>query len=118
MSKIASKLRTATEYINERGTVDKGKNNQAEFDATAHVVPGYYPDETSYYIGVDVEPQWAFSASLSVQSELTQRGLLSNSFHRDDFTGYPNDDTHIEHDYIFHVVPIGWLPDREGPKYD
>lgn len=118
MSEIARKLRLATEYINERGTVGKGGNNQAEFDATEYVVPGYYPDETHYYIGVDVEPQWIDTASLSVQSELTERGLLCNSFTTEEFTGYGDDETHIEHDYIFHVVPIGWLPDREGPQYD
>jgi len=118
MTRIAGKLRDATEAINRRGTVGKGSNRQAEFDATDHAVPGYYPNETNYYVGVDVDEKWIHSASLTVQSELTQRGLLTNSFYRDEFTGYGDDNTHLEHDYIFHVVPIGWLPDREGPKYD
>jgi len=117
-SNLAQKLHEATDEIDTRGNRDEGSNKQAEFEATAHVVPGYYPDEQHYYIGVDVTDEWIQSASLSVQYILPQYDLLSNSFYTDEFTGYGNDNTHVEHDYIFHVVPLGWLPDREGPQYD
>ena len=117
-SHIQHKLRKATEEIDQQGNSGEGSNKQAEFDAEYHVVPGYYPDEWQHYIGVDVEPKWVHSASLSVQYELTQHGLLSNLFYVGEFTGYAGDETHLEHDFIFHVVPLGWLPDREGPQYD
>jgi len=111
MSNLAHKLKQAAEVIDSEGNVGEGSNSQAEFDATAHVVPGYYPDDISHFIGVDVDSKWVHSASLSVQYQLTQHGLLTNSFHRDEFTGYADDETHIEHDYIFHVVSRSWLPD-------
>jgi hypothetical protein len=111
-------LEEATADIDERGNLGEGSNKQAEFDAESHAVPGYYPNETHYYLGVDVDSEWVHSASLSVQYILTQHGLMTNSFYVDEFTGYGDDNTHLEHDYIFHVVPLGWLPDREGPKYE
>lgn len=118
MNGIAHKVKEATREIDSEGNVGEGGNKQAEFDATDHVVPGYYPNETQYYIGIDVADEWVHSASLSVQYELVNNGLLTNSFYTDEFTGYADDSTELEHDYIFHVVPLGWLPDREGPKYE
>jgi len=118
MTKIAYELQEAADEIDRRGNPGEGGNKQADFDATAHIVPGYYPGEKQHYIGVDVTDEWVHSASLSVQCELVNNGLMTNTFRIDEFTGYGNDNTHIEHDYIFHVVPLGWLPDREGPNYE
>jgi hypothetical protein len=115
---IAYKLKQAAEAIDQRGTPGEGSNKQAEFDATAHTVPGYYPGEKVHYIGVDVTDEWIHSASLSVQCKLVEHGLMTNSFRTGEFTGYGDDNTHLEHDYLFHVVPLGWLPDREGPEYE
>jgi len=117
-STLIQRLKAATVEIAREGTVGEGSNKQSEYDVEYYCVPGYYPQDETYLLGVDVDSQWVNSASLSVQYELTNHDLLTNSFYLDEFTGYGDDETHIEHDLIFHVVPIGWLPDREGPKYD
>lgn len=112
-SNITPRLTAAAEAIDENGVKGQGSNKQAEYDAISHSPPGYYPGETCHLLGVDLDDdKYLHSMTISVQYELAQHGLMFNSFYTDQFTGYRNDIERIEHDWIFHVVDLTWLPEE------
>lgn len=112
-SHVGPRLTKAAEEIDLRGEPDEGSNNQAVFSAQAHVIDGYYPDDECHYLGVDLDDEKFLSSMTgSVQYVLAQHGLMYNSFRTDRFEGYQDHTKPIEHDYIFHVVDLTWLPER------
>lgn len=112
-SHIPHRLRNATEELNRQGTEGQGSNSQAVFDAEYYVIDGYYPGDVCHYVGVDLDdPTFLSSMTGSVQYALAHEGLLYNTVQRDRFDGYQEHTEPIEHDWIFHVVDLTWLPEE------
>lgn len=112
-SNITPRLAAAAQAINEEGIRGRGGNKQSEYNAVSHSTPGYYPGETCHLLGVDLDDdKYLHSMTITVQYELANHGLMFNSFYTDRFTGYRDGIEPIEHDWIFHVVDLTWLPDQ------
>lgn len=110
---VPHRLRKAAKEIDAAGELEAGSNSQAEFSATHHVIDGYYPGDRCHYIGVDLaDEKFLSSMTTTVQSKLTSHGLMFNSFRVERFDGYQEHTDPIEHDWIFHVVDLTWLPEE------
>lgn len=112
-SHIGSRPRDAAQAIDGNGEPNQGSCKEAEYNATPYSIPGYYPHETCYLLGVDLpDDKYLHSMTVAVQYELAQHGLMFNSFYIGQFSGYRADMKPIEHDWIFHVVDLTWLPEK------
>lgn len=117
-SHIAPRLREAAEEIDENGVAGQGSNKQAVYSAKSYVIDGYYSDgrfhrDLSHYIGVDLEDEkFLQSMTGSVQYILSKHGLMYNTIDTERFDGYQEYTDPIEHDWIFHVVDLTWLPEE------
>jgi hypothetical protein len=112
-SQITHRLVDAARKIDAEGNEDEGGNRQAVFDAKSKVIDGYYPNETCYYVAVDLDDEKFFSSMTgTVQYVLGNHGLLYNSMKKDRFGGYHDHTEPIVADWIFHVVDVTWLPEE------